>query len=141
MANGKNKKDTLWRVGVDRPIENLKQREIEAIVSLDNKALATSGNYRKFYEKDGVKYSHTIDPETGYPVNHSLLSVTIVADNCGLADAYATAFMVMGLEKSKEFLTQHKELEALLIYSDENGDFQTFITNGLNKFVELNPEK
>lgn len=140
-AKGLNINDTLWRVGIDRPLPNLKEREIEAIVSLDNKALATSGNYRKFYEKDGMKYSHTINPKTGYPVEHNLLSATVVMDNCGYADAYATAFMVMGLEKSQTFLTTHKELDALLIYSDKDGNLQTFITEGLKKNIELNPEK
>ncbi|MBL4594425.1 MAG: FAD:protein FMN transferase [Flavobacteriales bacterium] len=140
-AKGLNMNDTLWRIGIDRPIPDLKEREIEAIVNLDNKALATSGNYRKFYEKDGIKYSHTINPKTGYPVSHSLLSVTVVADNCGVADAYATAFMVIGLEKSKKLLDKHKDLEALLIYSNENGELQTFITDGLIDFIELNPDK
>ena len=141
IANGRNGNNALWRVGIDRPIENLKKRELEAIINIDNKALATSGNYRKFYEKDGVKYSHTINPKTGYPVQHSLLSATVVADNCGLADAYATAFMVLGLEKSKKILEESKELEALLIFSDEKGELQTFITDGLKKFIELNPSK
>jgi FAD:protein FMN transferase len=140
-AKGVSQNDTLWRIGIDRPLPDLKEREIEAIVNLDNKALATSGNYRKFYEKDGMKYSHTINPKTGYPVEHNLLSVTVVTDNCGYADAYATAFMVMGLQESKDFLLTHKELEALLIYSDEKGDLQTFITEGLGGYIELNPDK
>lgn len=140
-AKGNNINDTLWRVGIDRPLPNLKEREIEAIISLDNLSLATSGNYRKFYEKDGKKYSHTINPKTGYPVEHNLLSATVIADECAYADAYATAFMVMGLEQSKEFLTQHKELMALLIYSDEKGGLQTFITDNLAKNIELNPAK
>jgi len=138
-AKGVNINDTLWRIGIDRPLPNLQEREIEAIVNLDNKALATSGNYRKFYEKDGMKYSHTINPKTGYPVAHNLLSATVVTDNCGYADAYATSFMVMGLQKSKDFLFEHKEIDALLIYSDEKGDLQTFITDGLINFIELNP--
>jgi len=140
-AKGVNINDTLWRIGIDRPLPDLKEREIEAIINLDNKALATSGNYRKFYEKDGMKYSHTINPKTGYPVKHNLLSVTVVADNCGFADAYATAFMVLGMEKAKEILSKDKSLEALFIYSDENGDLQTFITDGLTKHIELNPDK
>ncbi len=140
-AKGVNINDTLWRIGIDRPLADLKEREIEAIVNLDNKALATSGNYRKFYEKDGMKYSHTINPKTGYPVEHNLLSATVVTDNCGYADAYATSFMVMGLQESQQFLSEHKEIEALLIYSDENGDLQSFITEGLNKYIELNPDK
>jgi len=140
-AKGNNINDTLWRVGIDRPLPNLKEREIEAIVSLNNLSLATSGNYRKFYEKDGKKYSHTINPKTGYPVEHNLLSATVITKECAYADAYATAFMVMGVEKSKEFLNTHKELMALLIFSDENGDLQTFTTENLNQYIELNPDK
>jgi thiamine biosynthesis lipoprotein len=140
-AKGLNMNDTLWRIGIDRPLPDLKEREIEAIINLENKALATSGNYRKFYEKNGLKYSHTINPKTGYPVSHNLLSVTVVTDNCGMADAYATAFMVIGLQETKEMLSQNKSLEALLIYSDKNGDLQTFITDGLKNYIELNPDK
>ena len=140
-AKGLNLNDTLWRIGIDRPLPDLREREIEAIVNLENKALATSGNYRKFYEKDGVKYSHTINPKTGYPVVHNLLSTTVIADDCGSADAYATTFMVMGLEKSKAFLEANKSLDALLIYSDKEGELQTFITDGLKKYIELNPDK
>ena len=88
-----------------------------------------------------MKYSHTINPKTGYPVEHNLLSVTVITNSCGYADAYATAFMVMGLQDSKDFLSTHKELEALLIYSDKNGDLQTFITDGLKNYIELNPDK
>lgn len=140
-AKGNNVNDTLWRVGIDKPLPNLKERELKAIVHLDNKSLATSGNYRKFYEKDGKKYSHTINPKTGYPVEHNLLSATVITDECAYADAYATAFMVMGLEKSKLFLETHKELMALLIFSDENGDLQTFTTDNLVKYIELNTDK
>ncbi|MGB0887641.1 MAG: FAD:protein FMN transferase [Vicingaceae bacterium] len=137
-AKGVNLNDTLWRIGIDKPIEGLEERELEAIVNLDNKALATSGNYRKFYEKDGMKYSHTINPKTGYPVEHNLLSATVITDNCGVADAYATVFMVVGLQEAKKILLANNDLEALLIYSDENGGLQTFITDGLIPFIELN---
>ncbi|MBL4669539.1 MAG: FAD:protein FMN transferase [Flavobacteriales bacterium] len=140
-AKGVNMNDTLWRIGIDRPIAGLEEREIEAIVNLDNKALATSGNYRKFYEKDGMKYSHTINPKTGYPVVHNLLSATVITDNCGEADAYATVFMVIGLDESKKILSKNKNLEALLIYSSENGDLQTFITDNLKSNIELNLDK
>lgn len=139
-SKGNNINDTLWRVGIDRPLADLKERKIEAIVHLDNLSLATSGNYRKFYEKNGMKYSHTINPKTGYPVQHNLLSATVITKECAYADAYATAFMVMGLEKSKQFLNTHKELMALLIFSDENGDLQTFTTNNLTNYIELNPD-
>jgi thiamine biosynthesis lipoprotein len=140
-AKGVNMQDTLWRVGIDRPLADLKERELEAIVHLNNRSLATSGNYRKFYEKDGKKYSHTINPKTGYPVEHNLLSATVIAKECAFADAYATALMVMGLEQSKEFLKQHKELEALLIFSNDSGELETFTTENLTKNIELNPDK
>lgn len=139
-AKGVNLNDTLWRIGIDKPLEGLEERELEAIVNLENKALATSGNYRKFYEKGGMKFSHTINPKTGYPVVHNLLSATVVTGNCGEADAYATVFMVVGLEEAKKILLTNNKLEALLIYSDENGDLQTFITEGLTPFIELNSE-
>ncbi len=93
-----------WIVGIEKPSEDeLAERKLEATINLENKAMATSGSYRKFYEEDGVRYSHTIDPETGYPVTHTLLSVSVIADDCGSADAWATAFMVMGLEKAKNY--------------------------------------
>jgi len=109
---------------------------LKAIVNLKDKALATSGNYRKFYEKDGIRYSHTINPMTGYPVQHALLSVSVLAENCATADAYATAFMVMGIEKAKEFLQTNNELEGYFIYSDEEGNMKTFFTNGFERILE-----
>ena len=92
-----------WRVQIDRPVEG-NAHERQAVVNLENKALATSGSYRKVREVNGNKYSHTIDPFTGYPVTHNLLSVTVLADECAYADAYATAFMVLGLEKAKALM-------------------------------------
>ena len=83
--------------------------------------MATSGNYRNFYYKGGKKYAHTIDPATGYPVQHNILSSTVIANNCATADAYATAFMVMGLDKAKRVLEQHKEIMAYFIYADKDG--------------------
>lgn len=130
---------TPWRIGIDKPNELGEKRELQAIVQLVNKAIATSGSYRKYYIKDGVKYSHTIDPKTGYPVNHNLLSATVLYDNCGLADAYATAFMVMGVEKTKAFVEKNKamEMEIYLIYTDEEGNFQTYMTPGFEKLIEV----
>lgn len=136
-AKGKNSNGKTWRVGIDKPLENLEQRELKAIINLKNLALATSGNYRKFYEKDGQKFSHTINPATGYPVRHSLLSATVITKDCATADALATAFMVMGLDKSKAWLVQHTSTEALLIYADESGNLSTFITPNLTKTIEI----
>lgn len=137
VAQGVNENNEVWRLGIDKPVENAETRELSAVLSLDGKALATSGNYRKFYEEDGVKYSHTINPENGYPVRHSLLSASVVADDAMTADAYATCFMVMGLEKSIEFLATDKSLDAFLIYSDSTGQFKTFQTKGLESKLEM----
>ncbi len=137
IAKGKNAEKKSWRIGIDKPLENQEERVLEAVINLENAALATSGNYRKFYEKDGVKYSHTINPVTGYPVRHTLLSATVVADNCALADAYATAFMVVGLEKSKEILKANPKLEALLIYANEDGSLSSYSTPTLAEAIEV----
>jgi len=126
-----------WKVGIERPKDGENYGEnLSAILKLKNKGLATSGNYRKFYIKDGVKYAHTIDPHSGYPVQHSLLSATVVAPSAGLADAYATAFMVMGVDKARLVLHDHPELQAYLIYADENGDFKAFVSSALNDILE-----
>ena len=86
--------------------------------------MATSGNYRNYYIKDGKRYAHTIDPHTGRPVQHSLLSATVIAPTCAMADAYATAFMVMGLDKAKAILAANNRLKAYLIYTDSNNNMQ-----------------
>jgi thiamine biosynthesis lipoprotein len=139
-VKGKNSNNKFWRIGIDKPIENNENRDLQAIVNLDNIALATSGNYRKFYEKNGVKYSHTLNPKTGYPVQHTLLSATVLAKTGSLADAYATAFMVLGLEKSKEIVASNPDLAVLFIYVDEKNEFQTFASQEISKFIELNDE-
>ncbi len=135
-AKGVNAEGLAWRIGVDKPVEDAVERELQAIVSLQDKALATSGSYRKFYEKNGIKYSHTINPKTGYPVNHSLLSATVMANDCGTADAYATAFMVMGVEATQAFLTTHPELEVYLIYANAAGEWETFASPGMVEVLE-----
>lgn len=135
-VKGNNMKGTLWRIGIDKPIENLEVRTIYAIINLEDKAMATSGNYRKFYEKDGMKYSHTINPKTGYPVEHNLLSVTVVTSSCMYADAYATAFMVMGYEKTKQFVEQHSDIEVIMIYQDVDMSLKTYVSDNLKNFVE-----
>jgi thiamine biosynthesis lipoprotein len=125
-----------WTVGIENPAaDSTAKRTLNAKVRLANKAMATSGNYRKYYEEDGIRYSHTIDPKTGYPVQHSLLSVSVMADDCATADAYATAFMVMGLEKSFTFLEEHPELNAYFIYSDEIGNFMVKYTDGIKNIM------
>ncbi|MFT6998587.1 MAG: thiamine biosynthesis lipoprotein [Cryomorphaceae bacterium] len=136
-AKGKNENEEHWRIGVDKPSSTAENRQLEAIVTLKDASLATSGSYRKFYEKDGRKYSHTIDPATGEPVNHNLLSATVLASNCTSADAFATAFMVMGVEGTIEFIAAHPEmnLQVFLIY-DENGVVVTYTSEGLKGVIE-----
>jgi thiamine biosynthesis lipoprotein len=126
-----------WNVGIDKPSEEnmLPGGELKAIVRLYNKSLATSGNYRKFYIENGVKYSHTIDPSTGYPAKNRLLSATIVAEECAIADAIATACMVKGQEWSIDFILKHEEIEGYLVFSGNNGEYETWISAGLLKFL------
>lgn len=129
LAKGRNDEDNIWRIGVDKPSEYIDSSErFQFILDLENKALATSGNYRKFYEKDGVKYSHVINPFTGFPAHNRLLSVTVIHDNCMLADAYATAFMVMGLKKTKQFVAKNTDIEIYLVYTSRDGNWKTYIS-------------
>lgn len=122
-----------WRIGVTKPTDDPlgEQGELQTVLNVTDKAMATSGNYRNFYYKGGKKYAHTIDPKTGYPVQHSLLSATVLASDCATADAYATAFMVMGLDKAKALLQRHPELLAYLIYSDDEGQLAVWSSPGL----------
>ena len=124
VTHGVNPKRQQWSIGIEKPVEDslAMKSELQTVLKVDDIAMATSGNYRNFYYKDGKKYAHTIDPKTGFPVQHNILSATVLAKQCAVADAYATAFMVMGLEKSKEVLARHKDLKAYLIY-DDNGKY------------------
>ena len=136
VAQGVNASGIVWRVEVERPDENpIFGQSRMAIVRLNNRAMATSGNYRRFHEIDGIKYGHTFNAKTGYPAMHNLLSVTIVADDCMTADAWATVCLASGLEKSIQILGQHPEFDALLIYSDEKGDFKIHTTEGMGAII------
>ena len=135
-VRAKGKRDgNLWRIGIDRPKDNNLEpgEDLEAIIRISDKALATSGNYRKFYVEDGIKYSHTIDPRTGYPAKNTLLSATIVADDCAMADGIATACMVLGKDGAIDFITKHPEFGGYLIYSDQNGTFTTWMSDDIRK--------
>ena len=135
-AKGKKPNGLPWKAGIEKPIDNVEgSNPLKAIVKLENRALNTSGNYRKFYIENGIRYSHEINPKTGYPAHNSLLSATLFVADCMTADAYATAFMVMGLERSITFLSKHHELLAYLIYSDENGKFKVFQSPELNDII------
>jgi thiamine biosynthesis lipoprotein len=132
-----DKQGVLWRIGIDRPEDNnnLPGNDLQAVISLKDRSLATSGNYRKFYIENGIKYSHTIDPRTGYPARNNLLSATIIANDCATADGIATACMVIGKEKAIEFLGFHPEFDAFLVYSDETGNYQTWTTENLKRYI------
>lgn len=138
-AKGKRLDDSTWTVGIEQPDEDVTDgASLSVTLMVKDKALATSGNYKKFYVEDGKKYAHIINPFTGYPAKNSLLSATVVADDCMTADAYATAFMVMGMEEAKKFLEANKDLnlEVLFIY-EENGKSKRFISEKFNDNIEL----
>ncbi|NQV52984.1 MAG: FAD:protein FMN transferase [Flavobacteriales bacterium] len=128
----------LWRFGIDQPSDGNYERDLQAVIKLRNKGMATSGNYRKFYEKDGIRYSHTIDPKTGYPVQHQLLSATVVSESAGKADALATAFMVMGADSTIQFVEARKYLGSYiyLISDDQKGGFSTYQSRQLTGMLE-----
>lgn len=138
-THGKNSEDKDWSIGIQRPTSSgagSESQGIEAIMPCSNKAMATSGNYRNFYVKDGKRYAHTIDPRTGRPVEHSLLSATVLAPTCAEADAYATAFMVMGEEEAKKLLSAQPQLQAVLISEGKDGTLVTWHTPTL--YVDKN---
>lgn len=138
VVSGHNDKDQLWHIGVNKPVDDSThmENELQTVLSITDHAMATSGNYRNFYYQNGKKYAHTIDPRTGYPVQHSLLSATVIADNCATADAYATSFMVLGVDGAKEVLLRHPELMAYLIYVDEDGQMAVWSSPALKDYEQ-----
>lgn len=129
-AQGRNERGEIWRVGIDKPVSSSESnRALQAVVSLNNKALATSGSYRKFIQRDGLKYSHAINPRTGFPITHSLLSVSVLANDCMTADAYATAFLIMGLDQAIP-LAKQQGLELYGIVADPNGSLRVYQSAG-----------
>ena len=135
-AAGQKPNEKPWKVGIERPAEDPdNSRDLTAIIKLKNKSIATSGNYRKFFEENGIRYSHMINPYSGYPAGHNLLSVSIVTNNTALADAYATACMVMGLEKSITFIETRDDLDAFFIYTNDNGNYDVYATDGFTGLI------
>jgi len=134
---GTKKKRAHWKVGVDKPYDYnfIPGQDLQVILALEDISLATSGNYRKFFEENGVKYSHSINPKTGYPVRYNLLSVTVTAPDCISADAFATVFMVIGLERSIELVEKLDGIEAYFIYSDDKGDFCAEFTDAFREII------
>ena len=135
FCDGINPSGKPWTIGIDRPVDGNNElgADIQGIFHVPSgpHGVVTSGNYRKFYIKDGKKYAHTIDPRTGCPVSHNLLSATVIAPDATLADAYATYCMVIGLEASVAFIESHSELEACLVY-DNNGEYSCWTSSGLS---------
>ncbi len=138
VTSGVNPQRLPWRVGVVKPSEDSLNvnNELQTILNVTDKAMATSGNYRNFYYKNGKRFAHTIDPKTGFPVQHSLLSATVLADECAVADAYATSFMVMGLERAKKLLERHPELMVYLIYDDGKDSLAVWFSPSLQDKIE-----
>jgi FAD:protein FMN transferase len=139
IVKGKNREGKPWKIGIDVPKDTKDSgvRQLENVLSISNKAIATSGNYRKFYIKDGKKYAHTLDPRTGFPVEHSLLSATVISNDCALSDAYATVFMVIGLQETKAFLKKNADLglEVYLLY-DQEGSIGRYYSPSAEKYLD-----
>ena len=137
VLKGKSPRMKDWRIGINKPIEDSLSvnQELQIILEISDIGMATSGNYRKFYYKDGKRYAHTIDPRLGTPVQHNILSATVLAKDCTTADAYATAFMVMGLEKALDFCQKHPELNAYFICDGEGDSYEIHYTPGMEKYI------
>ena len=137
VLKGKSPRMKDWRIGINKPIEDSLSvnQELQTILEISDIGMATSGNYRKFYYKDGKRYAHTIDPRLGTPVQHNILSATVLAKDCTTADAYATAFMVMGLEKALDFCQKHPELNAYFICDGEGESYEIHYTPGMEKYI------
>lgn len=135
-AKGVNEKGVCWRIGVDKPNDEaiFIEHDLQTIISLCDKSLATSGNYRNFYVRDGKKYAHTINPKTGYPSETDILGATVIADDCMTADAYATAFVAMGLERSIETAKGLEGVDYYFIFANDDGTFNTIYSPGFEEF-------
>ena len=132
-CNGK-KFNRQWKIGLQNPFYGSDTNKILKIISLNNMALATSGNYHNYFEIDGIRYSHTIDPSTGFPVTHDIVSVSVVAKNCATADAYATALMVLDIDKGMKLINSFEELEAVIIYGNKT-NYKIMKSNGIDKIM------
>lgn len=132
VTRGINPKRVPWKIGVNKPLDDsLSKGEIQTVLNVTDRAMATSGNYRNFYYHGGQKYAHTIDPGTGLPVQHTLLSATVLSESCATADAYATSFMVMGMDSAKQFLEKHPELLVYFIYAKPDGQMDSWYSPSL----------
>ncbi len=127
-CKGTNQSDKIWTIGLSKPEVGARLTDFQALLSIDNKAMASSGNYRNYYQSGDKFYGHEINPKTGYPEINALLGTTVIHDNCAIADALATAFMVMGLERSKNWLAKNNSTQAVLFFQSDNGEIEYFIT-------------
>lgn len=137
VTQGVSEKRVPWKIGVTKPTDDSLSvsTDLQTVLNVTDIAMATSGNYRNFYYKGGRKYAHTIDPKTGYPVQHSLLSATVLTKDCASADAYATAFMVLGIERAKKVLERHPELMAYFIYANDKGGNSVWFSPSLKEKI------
>lgn len=137
VTKGLNSRNSAWKIGIVEPTDDSLSigNEVKEVLEVQDMAMATSGNYRKFYVKDGKKYAHTIDPKSGYPVQHNILSATVLGPTCTICDAYATSFMVVGLEEAKKVLDRHPELMAYLIYNNDKGENKVWYSPKLKKLL------
>lgn len=144
LAKGLNPKGNPWTIGINKPIDDSTQmnNDIQQIIRLTaRRGIATSGDYRNFYVRDGKKYAHTINPKTGYPASGDILSATVVAHDCTTADAFATAFMALGRQKAEELVKKHRELDYYFIYSDKAGNYLTEYSPGMKQYLANMPKK
>lgn len=135
LTKGVNPEGLPWRVGIINPLGDVFNRQLYATLDLEDRAIATSANNYNYIIKDGKRYVHTINPKTGYPVEHNLLSASVIANDCMTADAFATAFMVVGLRKAIEIAESEKGIDVLLIYEDEEGNLSKYHSEGVNPMV------
>ena len=137
VTSGVNPDRVPWKIGVTKPTDDSLNigHELQTVLNVTDKAMATSGNYRNYYFKGGKKFAHTVDPKTGYPVQHSILSATVLSKSCAVADAYATSFMVMGFDKARQVLERHPELMAYFIYSNQKGDMDVWYSPSLREKI------
>ncbi len=140
VVKGKNPKMNAWQIGINKPVDDSLSinQELQTVLAISDIGMATSGNYRNFYYKEGKKYAHTIDPRSGYPIQHSLLSATVIAKDCATADAYATAFMVIGVDSAQALCRKHPNLDAYFICVGDKEEYEVFYTEGMEKYF---PEK
>lgn len=138
VIKGKNPQGNLWKIGINRPIDDslAVNQELEGVLNITDRAIATSGNYRNYYYKEGKKYSHEINPHTGYPALNEVLSSTVISKDCMTSDALATAIMVMGLKKAEILVSKLPDVETYIIYRGKGGTNKIYYSQGMDKYLK-----